>query len=58
MVSYPHGAAAEAVAALRAQGLRVVDLSADFRLHDLAVHERWYGPHGAPPAAGTRRSSG
>jgi len=48
MVSHPHGAAAEAVAALRAQGLRVVDLSADFRLHDLAVHERWYGPHGAP----------
>ena len=48
MVSYPHGAAAEAVAQLRAQGLRVVDLSADFRLHDLAAPERWYGPHGAP----------
>ncbi len=48
MVSYPHGAAAEAVAQLRAHGLRVVDLSADFRLHDLAAHERWYGPHGAP----------
>jgi N-acetyl-gamma-glutamyl-phosphate reductase len=48
LVSYPHGAAAAAVAELRAQGLRVVDLSADFRLRDAAAHERWYGPHGAP----------
>ncbi|MBK5934938.1 N-acetyl-gamma-glutamyl-phosphate reductase [Rhodovulum imhoffii] len=29
--------------------LRVVDLSADFRLRDPAAYERWYGkPHGAP----------
>ena len=48
MVSYPHGAAAAAVAELRAQDMRVVDLSADFRLHDPAAHEQWYGPHGAP----------
>jgi N-acetyl-gamma-glutamyl-phosphate reductase len=48
LVSYPHGAAAAVVAELRERGLRVVDLSADFRLHDLALHERWYGPHGAP----------
>ncbi len=48
LVSYPHGAAAAAVAELRAQELRVVDLSADFRLHDGAEHERWYGQHGAP----------
>ena len=47
-VSYPHGAAAEVVSELRAHGLRVVDLSADFRLHDLDLHERWYGAHGAP----------
>jgi N-acetyl-gamma-glutamyl-phosphate reductase len=36
------------VAALRERGVRVVDLSADFRLHDLEVYERWYGRHGAP----------
>src|SRR5919202_5348260 len=48
LVSYPHGAAAEVVGALRASGLRVVDLSADFRLHDLAAYESWYGDHGAP----------
>ena len=52
LVSYPHGAAAQAVAQLRAHGLRVVDLSADFRLHDAAAHERWYGPHGAPQLRG------
>jgi N-acetyl-gamma-glutamyl-phosphate reductase len=52
LVSYPHGAAAPAVAALRAQGMRVVDLSADFRLHDAAAHEHWYGPHGAPDLRG------
>ena len=50
-VSYPHGAAAEVVAALRGQGLRVVDLSADFRLADAAQHERWYGPRAAPELA-------
>ena len=48
LVAYPHGAAAPLVAALRERGVRVVDLSADFRLHDLQVYERWYGPHGAP----------
>jgi N-acetyl-gamma-glutamyl-phosphate reductase len=47
-VSYPHGAAAEVVAELCSRGLRVVDLSADFRLHDLALHEHWYGPHAVP----------
>ena len=34
--------------ALRARGLRVVDLSADFRLHDLDAYGAWYGEHGAP----------
>lgn len=39
----PHGAAAPAAGdALRA-GARVVDLSADFRLHDPAAYHRWYG---------------
>jgi N-acetyl-gamma-glutamyl-phosphate reductase len=52
LVSYPHGAAAAAVAQLRAHGMRVVDLSADFRLRDAAAHERWYGVHGAPQLRG------
>jgi N-acetyl-gamma-glutamyl-phosphate reductase len=48
IVAYPHGAAAPVVAALREQGTKVVDLSADFRLHDLDIYSRWYGEHGAP----------
>jgi N-acetyl-gamma-glutamyl-phosphate reductase len=43
----PHGAAAAAVAPLVAAGSRVVDVSADFRLHDLAVYRQWYGEHPA-----------
>ena len=48
LVAYPHGASAPVVAALRERGARVVDLSADFRLHDLERYERWYGSHAAP----------
>jgi N-acetyl-gamma-glutamyl-phosphate reductase len=48
IVAYPHAAAAPTVAALRAAGTRVVDLSADFRLSTLATYEHWYGEHPAP----------
>jgi N-acetyl-gamma-glutamyl-phosphate reductase len=48
IVAYPHGAAAELVAGLRERGVRVVDLSADFRLRDRAVYEEWYREHPAP----------
>jgi N-acetyl-gamma-glutamyl-phosphate reductase len=53
IVAYPHGAAAPTVAALREQGVLVVDLSADFRLRDRETYERWYGEHGAPDLFGT-----
>src|SRR5262249_41303474 len=39
----PHGASAEVVKALRARGVVVFDLSADFRIRDDAAHARWYG---------------
>ncbi len=48
LVAYPHGAAAELVAELVRRGVRVVDLSADFRLHDAAVYAEWYREHPAP----------
>jgi N-acetyl-gamma-glutamyl-phosphate reductase len=48
VVAYPHGAAAPVVEQLRSMEVVVVDLSADFRLRDLAAYERWYGTHGAP----------
>ncbi len=53
VVAYPHGAAAPVVAELRERGVRVVDLSADFRLADRAVYEEWYGEHGAPELLGS-----
>jgi N-acetyl-gamma-glutamyl-phosphate reductase len=52
VVAYPHGAAAPVVAQLMARGIKTVDLSADFRLHDREVYERWYGEHGAPDLLG------
>jgi N-acetyl-gamma-glutamyl-phosphate reductase len=48
VVAYPHGAAAPFVADLRQRGIKVVDLSADFRLKDRAVYEEWYKAHEAP----------
>ena len=48
VVAYPHAAAAPLVAQLRARGVRVVDLSADFRLAALDTYERYYGPHPEP----------
>ncbi len=48
----PHGAAAKLAQELLNQGLRVIDLSADFRLKDLKVYEDWYVPHPAPALLG------
>ena len=54
IVAYPHGASSEAVAALHARGLVVLDLSADFRLTDPALYREWYGDvHVAPELFGT-----
>jgi N-acetyl-gamma-glutamyl-phosphate reductase len=45
----PHVAAQAPVAAARAAGARVVDLSADYRIRDAAAYEKWYGhPHAYP----------
>ncbi len=52
IVAYPHGAAAPVVRELRGRGVKVVDLSADFRLRDLATYEQWYVEHPAPELVG------
>lgn len=44
----PHGAAAKTAAQFVAKGVKVIDLSADFRLRDLKTSEKWYGKHPAP----------
>ncbi len=38
----PHGASMESIPPLLDLGIRVVDLSADYRLKDAAVYQQWY----------------
>lgn len=48
-LALPHGVAADIATALLERGLKVIDLSADFRLSDAAVYEEFYGhAHPAP----------
>jgi N-acetyl-gamma-glutamyl-phosphate reductase len=47
-LALPHGTAAEFARALVGAGKRVIDLSADFRIADLATYEKYYGKHHAP----------
>ncbi len=44
----PHKTAMDIVPQLLEAGKKVVDLSADFRIHDAAVYEAWYQPHSSP----------
>lgn len=44
----PHQTAMNVVPELLVKGAKVVDLSADFRIHDAAVYEQWYQKHTAP----------
>jgi N-acetyl-gamma-glutamyl-phosphate reductase len=46
----PHGASAATAATLRDAGMRVVDLSADFRLRNIDTYRAWYGDHHPCPA--------
>ncbi len=43
----PHGTAAKTAAQLLKKGVKVIDLSADFRLTNLKTYEKWYGKHPA-----------
>lgn len=45
----PNGTAMQMAPALLAQGVRVIDLAADFRLHDPQVWRDWYGVEHACP---------
>ncbi len=51
-LALPHGVATEFARPLLEAGLRVIDLSADFRIKDVAVYEEFYGEkHHAPELA-------
>jgi N-acetyl-gamma-glutamyl-phosphate reductase len=48
-LALPHGVAAEIAAQLLGRGMKVIDLSADFRVHDPDVYREFYQhPHPAP----------
>ncbi len=44
-LAVPHTAAMAQVPALLAAGVSVFDLSADYRLRNVATYEQWYAPH-------------
>ncbi|MCE2030568.1 N-acetyl-gamma-glutamyl-phosphate reductase [Sessilibacter corallicola] len=49
----PHGVAQSQVAELINRDVRVIDLSADFRIRDVELWEKWYNqPHGSPELVG------
>lgn len=45
----PNGTAMQMAAELLARGIKVIDLSADFRIKDVAEWEKWYGMQHASP---------
>ncbi len=48
-LALPHGVAADIARALLERNIKVIDLSADFRLRSASVYEEFYGhPHPAP----------
>ncbi len=47
--SLPHGTSKEVIPALYATGVKVIDLSGDFRYRDVSVYEKWYGTSHAHP---------
>lgn len=48
-LALPHGASAGLAKRILDAGARVIDLSADFRLHDAAAYQKWYGSHPHAP---------
>jgi N-acetyl-gamma-glutamyl-phosphate reductase len=48
MLCVPHKVAMDYVPQLRKRGIRCIDWSADYRLKDAAVYEKWYCPHVDP----------
>lgn len=45
----PHGASKDVIPSLIEKGLKVIDLSGDFRYDDVNVYEKWYGVEHSSP---------
>lgn len=48
LTAVPHQTAMTIVPQLLEAGLKVIDLSADYRLRDVAVYQQWYQAHSSP----------
>ena len=53
-LALPHGVSMEFAPIFLKAGRKVIDLSADFRIHAAATYEAWYGRHKAPGRSGRR----
>ena len=42
-VATPHGVAMKEIPQLMEQGIKAIDLSGDYRFHDVDVYQKWYG---------------
>lgn len=49
-LALPHGVSMAFAPLFVKTGKKVIDLSADFRIHDVKTYEAWYGSHKAPRA--------
>lgn len=45
----PHGASKEVIPLLYGKGLKIIDLSGDYRYNDAEVYEKWYGEKHSSP---------
>ena len=45
----PHGASKDIIPSIIEKGVKVIDLSGDFRYDDIAVYEKWYGQKHSSP---------
>lgn len=45
----PHGASKDVIPSLIEKGLKVIDMSGDFRYDDIKVYEEWYGQEHSSP---------
>jgi len=48
----PHHASADLAPKLLTEGRKVIDISADYRLHEQETYDRWYGAHPSPDYLG------
>ncbi|MDN5357555.1 MAG: N-acetyl-gamma-glutamyl-phosphate reductase [Candidatus Methanomethylophilaceae archaeon] len=48
-VATPHGAAMKLIPGFMERGIKAIDLSGDYRLHDILLYEKWYGHEHTDP---------